>query len=259
VYAKGLREAYASGRPIEPIRDSIGSQDIDTAYRIQEINTRAWLDDGRRIVGRKIGLTSKVVQQQLGVDQPDYGILYADMEHASGEEVSIAQVLQPKIEAEVALVVNRDLDDPRLSMSALAAAVDCVLPALEIVGSRIADWNIGIVDTVADNASSGAFVLGLERRSLTGLDLELCGMVMTRNDAAASVGVGAACLGHPLNAALWLARKMAAAGRPLAPGDIVLTGALGPMSPVAQGDRFRARIAGLGTVEVTFSNEVTNG
>jgi 2-keto-4-pentenoate hydratase len=158
------------------------------------------------------------VQQQLGVDQPDYGILFADMEITSGEEVSITQVLQPKVEAEVALIVDRELNDPRLPMSALAAAVDCVLPALEIVGSRIKEWDIGIVDTVADNASAGAFVLGFERRLLRDLDLEMCGMVMTRNDAIGSVGVGAACLGHPLKAALWLARKMAAAGRPLVAG-----------------------------------------
>lgn len=251
--AARIRGAYESGRPIAPIRDEIPAGDVATAYAIQEANTAYWKKAGRRIVGRKIGLTAKAVQKQLGVDQPDYGMLYADMMMMDGEEVAAGRVLQPKVEAEVALVLERALTAPDLTMPELIGAVAYALPAIEIVGSRIADWNIRITDTIADNASSGLFVLGNEPRRLEGLDLRLAGMVMERRGDQISLGAGIACLGNPLNAALWLARTMAANGAPLQAGDVLMTGALGPMAAVAPGDVVDVRIGGLGSVRAVFA------
>jgi 2-keto-4-pentenoate hydratase len=194
------------------------------------------------------------VQKQLGVDQPDYGMLYADMAMYDGEELSMSKVMQPKVEAEVALVLERDLDRPGIGSAELISAVAYALPAIEIVGSRIEKWNIKIQDTIADNASSGMFVLGNEPKKLDGLDLRLCGMVMEKRGDQVSVGAGAACLGHPLNAALWLARTMVEVGAPLKAGDIIMSGALGPMVAVAAGDVVDVRISGLGSVRAAFGN-----
>ena len=249
--AEQLRRAYAEG-PIAPVRASLASPTADLAYEIQEINTCHWSAAGRRIVGRKIGLTSHAVQQQLGVDQPDFGILFADMEAPNGGEVVAARLLQPRAEAEVACVLGRDLTAADPTTSEVLRAIDCVLPAIEIVDSRIQDWKISLVDTIADNASSAMYVLGTEPRNPADVDLRLCGMVLTKNDAIVATGAGAACLGHPLHAVRWLATTMVAKGRPLRAGDVVLSGALGPMTAVAAGDRVRAEIAGLGTVSVRF-------
>ena len=195
--AERLRAAYGSG-PIEPLRDGLEPTDMAGAYAVQAINTRFWQDAGRKVVGRKVGLTSKVVQQQLGVDRPDFGVLFGDMVVEDGGDLPSARMLQPRAEAEVALVMQRDLDDPRATPTTVANAVAFVLPAIEVVDSRIANWKITFADTVADNASSGAFVLGNEPRLLAGLDLKTCGMVLEVNGAVSSVGAGAACLGHPL-------------------------------------------------------------
>jgi 2-keto-4-pentenoate hydratase len=251
--AERLRAAYASGA-IAPLRDGLDPQDAAGAYAVQAINTRHWQAAGRRIVGRKVGLTARAVQAQLGVDQPDFGVLFADMAVANGGRLDPARGLQPKAEAEVAIVLACDLDDPGATPAAVAAATDHAVAAIEIVDSRIADWMISFADTVADNGSSAFFVLGDERMPLAGLDLYTCGMALEINGAVASVGAGAACLGHPLNAAAWLARRLAAAGDPLRAGDVVLTGALGPMVALAPGDHVRAVIGGLGTCSVTYGD-----
>jgi 2-keto-4-pentenoate hydratase len=252
--AERLRQAYDSRTAIPPLRDELTPGDVASAYAVQKINTEHWLRQGRRLVGRKIGLTSVAVQKQLGVDQPDYGMLYADMAMYDGEELSMSKVMQPKVEAEVALVLERDLDRPGIGSAELISAVAYALPAIEIVGSRIEKWNIKIQDTIADNASSGMFVLGNEPKKLDGLDLRLCGMVMEKRGDQVSVGAGAACLGHPLNAALWLARTMVEVGAPLKAGDIIMSGALGPMVAVAAGDVVDVRISGLGSVRAAFGN-----
>ncbi len=254
--AARLRAAEADKVPCAPIRDLIGPGDLVGAYAVQEANVRLAEAQGRRVVGRKIGLTSRAVQMQLGVEQPDYGVLFADMAIADGEQVALGRVLQPKVEAEVAFVLERDLPHADTIISDVIAAVAYALPAIEIVGSRIAGWDIGIVDTIADNASSGAFVLGTVPVRLDRVDLRLCGMAMFRGGEPVSVGAGAACLGHPLNAATWLARTMAAAGRPLKAGDILLSGALGPMVGVRPGDVVQARIEGLGAVTAAFAADV---
>jgi 2-keto-4-pentenoate hydratase len=250
--AERLRKAEESGVPTAPIREQLAAGDIASAYAIQKANTQYWLRKGRRLVGRKIGLTSKSVQKQLGVDQPDYGMLYADMVMCDGEEVALSRVMQPKVEAEVALVLEKDLKHKDVSISELIAAVAYAVPAIEIVASRIENWNIKIQDTIADNASSGLIVLGNDPKKLEGLDLRLCGMVMERRGEQVSLGAGVACLGNPLNAALWLARTMAQAGAPLKAGDVIMTGALGPMVGVAPGDVIEVRIAGLGSVRTAF-------
>jgi 2-keto-4-pentenoate hydratase len=253
--ADQLWNAAACGEAIAPLRDGFPGMTADDAYAVQDFNTERRLKGGMRLVGRKIGLTARTVQRQLGVDQPDFGMLFADMAFADGQPVPWSRLMQPKVEAEVALVIERDLPDSGITVAELIRSIAFALPAIEIVGSRIADWNIRFVDTVADNASSGAFVLGNTPVSLAGLDLRLAGMVMERSGEQVSLGAGAACLGHPLNAALWLANKMAGLGRGLKAGDVVLTGALGPMVAVRPGDVFEARIEGLGSVRAVFEEQ----
>ena len=204
---------------------------------------------------RKIGLTSLAVQKQLGVDQPDYGMLFADMAVPDGWDVAHGRLIQPKVEAEIAFVLGRDLDSEHLTIADILRAVEFALPAIEIVDSRIADWKIGILDTIADNASSGLYVLGGSPRKLDGLDLRMAGMVMEHAGEPVSVGIGAACLGDPLSATLWLARTMAKVGRPLKAGDTVLSGALGPMVTVKWGGVYEARVNGLGSVRAAFAKE----
>lgn len=250
--ARALRDA-ASGTFIAPLRETYPHMTGADAYAIQAINTQHQLAAGRRIVGRKIGLTSLAVQKQLGVDQPDFGALFDDMGYGDGEPIPAGRLQQPKIEAEIAFVLGRDLaGNP--GHSEVLAALDYAVPALEIVGSRIAGWNIRFVDTVADNASSGLYVLGGTPRSVRNLDLRLAGMAMFRRGEPVSTGAGAACLGHPLNAVVWLARTMGRLGSPLRAGDLVLSGALGPMVPVAPGDVFESHIHGLGSVRAVFDH-----
>ncbi len=252
--AEQIRGAY-EGSALPPIGTAFPGATIEHAYAVQAANTAHWLAEGRRIVGAKIGLTAKSVQKQLGVDQPDFGTLFADMAVPDGDIVPAGRLLQPKVEAEIAFVLDRPIDTDRLTTAELIDAVGYALPAIEIVDSRIADWKIGIVDTVADNASSGLFVLGTTPVLLGDLDLRLCGMVLEVEGEPVSFGAGAACLGNPLHALGWLARTMAARGRPLDEGDIVLSGALGPMVPVKPGDCVEARIEGLGSVRVGFGRD----
>ena len=253
VIAGRLRRAELSATAIAPVRDEIGAADVLAAYRVQEESTLAGLREGRRLVGRKIGLTAKSVQRQLGVDQPDYGMLFADLEVADGEEIAAGVLVSPRVEAEMAFVLGRDLTGASPTIADVMRAIDAVLPAIEIVDSRIAGWDIRIADTIADNASSGRFVLGGPWRGLAGLDLRMSGMVMERLGEPVSTGAGAACLGNPLIAVQWLASKMAEVGRPLVAGDIVMSGALGAMVPARSGDYFEARINGLGSVRVAFA------
>lgn len=257
--AAALANAARSGSPIAPLRQTYEELGTESAYAIQRVNIDRRLAEGRRLVGCKIGLTSLAVQQQLGVDQPDFGMLFDDMGYGDSEPIPANVLMQPKIEAEVAFVMGRDLAVPNPGLLDVVSAIDYALPALEIVGSRIRNWDIRIGDTIADNASSCAYALGSTPRKLAEFDLRLCGMVLERRGEPVAVGAGAACLGNPLNAVVWLARTMASHGTPLKAGDLVLSGALGPMVPVVPGDVFEARISGLGSVRAVFEHETKEG
>ncbi|MBU6256820.1 MAG: fumarylacetoacetate hydrolase family protein [Burkholderiales bacterium] len=256
--ADRLWQAATSGKPIGPVRDEIALADLDgdllrPAYAVQQLITRRRLDAGARLVGRKIGLTSLAVQRQLGVDSPDFGALFDDMAVGDGQEIAWSRLMQPKAEAEIALVLGRDLRHEKHNVADLIVATAYALPAIEVVGSRIANWDIRLADTVADNASSGLFVLGTRPVTLDRFDLADCGMAMERRGEPVSVGGGAACLGNPLNAAVWLADMLVRMGTPLLAGDVLMTGALGPMVAVQPGDVFTARIEGLGAVRAVFA------
>ena len=247
--ARQLREAAESGVACGPVRDVVGTEtDIDVGYAIQEFNTQIEIGSGRRVVGRKIGITSKAVMEQVGVDQPDFGTLFADMEYGDGVPIEAGRLLQPRAEAEVALVLENDLDHGVHSFADIISATAYVLPSIEIVDSRIADWNIRIVDTVADNASCGVYVLGGRPMLLRDVDLRTIPMRMEIDGEEASTGEGAACLGHPLHAARWLADTMSERGTPLRAGDVVMTGALGPMRPLEAGQSVVCDFGPLGTV-----------
>ncbi|AWL13189.1 2-oxopent-4-enoate hydratase [Saliniradius amylolyticus] len=253
--AEALRYSQQQRQACEPVRELLAGGGIDAAYRVQQINTDYAQQQGCRLVGRKIGLTSKVVQTQLGVDQPDFGALFADMAVCEGEEIAMSRLMQPKIEGEVALVLESDLAMDNPTIADVISASAYVLPALEIVDSRVANWDIRIEDTVADNASSGLFVLGGTPKLLNQVDLKACGMSLFRRGEPVSTGAGQACLGHPLSAAVWLAKTMSRLEQPLRTGDIILTGALGPMVPVQAGDVFDCEISGLGSVRASFAKE----
>ena len=252
--ARALRDAY-SGSVVAPLRDWLDPVDVTGAYAVQEINTRFWETQGRKIVGRKAGLTASAVQKQLGVDQPDFGVLFDDMRIADGGLLDPTRCIQPKAEAEIAFVLGADLPSPESTPAEVAAAVATVHAAIEIVDSRISDWKITFADTVADNGSSAFFVLANEAVPLAGTDIYTAGMVMEVNGEIASLGVGAAALGHPLNAAAWLARTLAGRGEPLKAGDILLAGALGPMVALNPGDHVVARVGGIGACSFTYSKE----
>ncbi|MFX0577754.1 2-keto-4-pentenoate hydratase [Nocardia nepalensis] len=255
--AARLIRAAANRQPCAPVRDLIGSTDVSAAYAVQERLTAARLDAGATMVGRKIGLTSPAVQAQLGVDRPDFGVLFADMQCSQEQVVAMDRLLQPKIEAEVAFVLDRDLDDGPLDIDSVGRAVAYAAPALEIVDSRIAEWDITYGDTVADNASSGLFVIGSARRGLNEFRPVDVTMSMRINGREVSTGTGSACLGDPLEALRWLARTAREFGDPLRAGQIILSGALGPMAPVVAGDHVTAEIGGLGLVQARFAGAAT--
>ncbi|MCX5372516.1 2-keto-4-pentenoate hydratase [Streptomyces sp. NBC_00103] len=254
-----LAEATRTGTPCPPVRSILPEQDVHAAYAVQRLHVERGLAAGRRLVGRKIGLTSPAVQRQLGVDQPDFGALFADMAVPEGQPIAPGRLMQPKVEAEVALVLGADVPHADPTVADLLRATDFALPALEIVDSRVADWDITIVDTVADNASCGLFVLGSTPVPLDRVALRAVTMTLTKNGETVSEGTGADCLGSPLTAALWLASTLADLGDPLKAGDIVLTGALGPMAVATEGDEFTAHIEGLGTVSAAFASPAAQG
>ena len=250
--ADRLIAAAAAPRQCDPVRDILGDNDIPSAYAVQRLLTEDSLARGRRIVGHKIGLTSPAVQSQLGVDQPDSGVLFADMRMANGATVASEKLLQPKVEAEVAFILVEDLDGD-LSEPRIRAAAGIAVPAIEIVDSRVRDWSISIVDTIADNGSSALFVLGSGAAAASDLDFVSRTMRLTQDGVVVSTGRGSDCLGSPLNALRWLARTAQENGSPLRAGHIVLSGALGPMVPVRPGSTYEAEIDGIGSVEVSFA------
>ncbi|MFG1923361.1 2-keto-4-pentenoate hydratase [Cryptosporangium sp. NPDC048952] len=251
--AERLLTAERERRPGSPVRDLLGDSDIAAAYAVQQRVIAAKLAAGARQIGRKIGLTSEAVQKQVGVDRPDFGLLLDDMLYRHGDAIPISRLLQPRAEAEIAFVLAEDIEDPDVTPESLTRAVAYASPAIEVVDSRVRDWDIVITDTVADNASSGVFVLGSAQLSLEEFVPRTVTMRMLNNGVEVSAGDGTACLGDPLAAVAWLARTAIEFGAPLRAGEIVLSGALGPLAPVAAGDELSVLLRPLGTVSVTFT------
>jgi 2-keto-4-pentenoate hydratase len=248
--AATLREAYATRAPIAPLTDSHDGLSLDDAYTIQLIQIRQRVVAGATVIGFKVGLTSEAMRRQLGVHEPDFGHLLSDMAHDGS--VPIRRYLQPRAEPEVALVLGKPLQDKGLTADDIAAATAYAVPAIEVIDSRIADWRIGLVDTVADNASSGGFVLGRFPLLLDGLDPATVRCVFEHNGSTVATGVGAAVLGSPLNAAAWLANELTGRGVQLATGHILLTGSVTAAVPVGPGDTVTATFDHLGAVTARF-------
>ena len=252
--ADALWAAWSNGEPTSPVRELMdGVVDLPLAYAIQEINCKRSLHAGRKLVGRKIGLTSLTMQKKLGVDEPNYGMLFADMGRSEKQAISFSTVVQPKIEAEIAFVMGRSVLNPAITEIEFAKCVDHACASFEIVDSRTKGWDNTLFDTISDNVSASMFVLGNQEYPLDELDLVRCKMVMTCNGIQVSEGLGSNCYGSPLLAGAWLARRMVKAGRPLEEGDVILTGALGPIVAIEPSTCFIATIEGLGSVTVSFS------
>lgn len=252
-----LAQAQETRVPCAPVRDLIGTDDLAAAYAVQQGLVQGRLAGGAQVVGRKIGATSEAVQTQLGVDQPDFGYLLDVMDVSAAAlpgngPISMRTLLQPRVEGEVAFRLARDIDDDDITLEVVRDAVEVALPALEIVDSRIVDWAIGFTDTVADNASSGLFVVGTDGRTLDELEPREVTMSLTINGEERSAGTGAACLGDPLEALRWLAVQAQRFDDPLRAGALILSGALGPFVPFAPGDRVVATISGFAPLSVTF-------
>lgn len=251
--ADALWQAETSRNPIEPLTDQHDDLVIEDAYAIQAINVQRRIDNGASVVGRKVGLTSKPMQQLLGVNEPDYGVLLDDMYVEEGDQVDLDRLIQPRIEAELAFILDRDLQGPGVTTAKALAAIGGALPALEIVDSRVVDWRIKLIDTVSDNASCGLLTVGGRITKITDLDVRLVGTALYRNGEVIDTGAGAAALGNPVRCVAWLANKFATFGASLSAGDVILPGAVHKMVPVKSGDTFRADFAHVGAVTVTFS------
>jgi 2-keto-4-pentenoate hydratase len=249
VAAARLARAWTDRAPCAPIRDLIGAANMDGAYAVQRFGRARRVAAGAEMVGWKIGLTSEAVQRQLGVDQPDFGVLFADMAVPDGATIGAGRLLQPRIEAEIAFILADDLDGPT-DIDTVRAGLAWAIPALEIVDSRIAGWDITIVDTVADNASCGLFVSGGTRTPTGRIDPPAVAMRLVKDQTTVSTGSGTACLGDPIAAVAWLATAAAAYGEPLRAGQMILSGALGPMVDLEPGT-YRADLTDLGSVSVT--------
>lgn len=251
-WAIHLAEAEKTRFGVAPLTELNPEISIDEAYQVQLHTIEGRVANGEKIVGKKIGLTSLAMQQMLGVDQPDYGHLLDGMMIDNGGEIAANQVLQPKVEGEIAFVLKKDLQGPNVTVLDVLAATDYVVPALEIVDSRVKDWKIKLEDTVADNASSGLFVLGDKKLPIDGLDLAQLGMVFYKNGKMMNTGVGAAALGHPATCVAWLANKLSGYEITLKAGEVILSGALSAAIVGEPGDHFQARFAHLGEVNVRF-------
>jgi 2-oxopent-4-enoate/cis-2-oxohex-4-enoate hydratase len=246
-----LYESFVSRVAIDPLTDREPGMTVEEAYRIQERLIERRLAAGDRIVGKKIGLTSRVVQRALGVSEPDFGQLLAGM--AVSDTVEAAGLLQPRAEGEVAFLLAEDLRGPGITNPDVIRASRAVMPCFEIVDSRIRDWKIKLQDTIADNGSSAKFVLGDRAVDVRDVDLSTCGMVLEKNGVIESTGAGAAALGSPINCVTWLGNALGRLGIPLRAGEIILSGSLGAMLPAAAGDVFTLSIGGIGNAIVRFT------
>ena len=251
-YGDELYRALMGATAVAPLSERAAGLTIEDAYRIQQQLLLRRTEAGQRVVGKKIGVTSNAVMQMLGVNQPDFGYLLDDMVYPDGAAIAAATLIAPKAEGEIAFVLKKDLMGPGVSAADVLAATEGVMACFEIVDSRIRDWNIKITDTVADNASCGALVLGDRMVDPRALDLRTCGMVLEKNGEVVVTGAGAATMGSPVNAVVWLANTLGRLGIPLKAGEVILSGALGAMVPVKAGDNLRVAIAGIGGCAVRF-------
>jgi len=247
-----LHQALRNCEALAPLTDTYPDMTLEQAYQVQLSMIQRRLDDGQRIIGKKIGVTSKVVMDMLGVDQPDFGHLLSDMLYADGAAIAIDGLIAPKAEGEIAFVLKEDLRGPGITVADVLRATAYVMPCFEIVDSRIRDWKIRIQDTVADNASAGAFVLGGQGVAPRDVDLACVGMTLEKNGEVVATGAGAAALGHPANAVAWLANKLGQLGIGLNKGEVILSGSLAAMVPVKAGDQLRINLGGIGSASVRF-------
>ncbi|WP_308259503.1 2-keto-4-pentenoate hydratase [Pseudonocardia sp. H11422] len=252
--ADELWEADRTAVAVVPLTERHPALELADAYAVQTVNIDRRVAAGERVIGRKVGLTSRPMQEMLGVDEPDFGVLTDRMIVEDGDLIDLTRLVAPRVEAELAFVMERDLAGPGVTTGGALAAIAGALPAVEIVDSRVAEWKIKLVDTVADNASSGRLVLGGRMRPVDELDLRLLGVVVSRHGQLIDTGAGAAALGNPARCVAWLANKLGSFGAGLKAGDVVLPGAVHRMVPVQPGDVFRAEFAHLGAVTVRFSN-----
>jgi len=249
-----LYGALRERRMVEPLTDRESAITIEDAYYISLRLMERRQADGETIIGKKIGVTSKAVQNMLNVHQPDFGYLTDRMVYGNGDEVPIgAELIQPRAEGEIAFILKRDLTGPGVTNADVLRATEAVMPCFEIVDSRIRDWKIRIQDTVADNASCGLFVLGDRAVDPRRVDLATCGMVVEKNGELLSTGAGAAALGSPVNCVSWLANTLGRFGIALKAGEVILSGSLVPLEPVSPGDHMRVAIGGIGTASVRFT------
>jgi 2-oxopent-4-enoate/cis-2-oxohex-4-enoate hydratase len=251
-YGDELHQSLLSRTPVEPLTNRESGITIEDAYQIQLRMIARRIEAGETVIGKKIGVTSKVVMDMLGVNQPDFGHLLSGMVFNEGEPVDTSKLIAPKAEAEVAFILKKDLTGPGVSAADVLRATDCVMPCFEIVDSRIKDWKIKIQDTVADNASCGVLTLGGTRRSPHDLDLALAGMVLEKNGEIISTSTGASVQGSPVNAVAWLANTLGRLGITLKAGDIILSGSQSPLVPVKAGDSLYCSVGGLGSTSVRF-------
>lgn len=254
-FAGKLAEAEATRKGMTPLTSIEASLSTKDAYKIQLENISKKLRRGQRVVGKKIGLTSLAMQQLLGVDEPDYGHLLDSMVIENGGSISMERVLQPKVEGEIAFILKEELKGPNVTALNVLQATKYVVPALEIVDSRVQDWKIKLPDTIADNASSGLYVLGGKPTKIEDVDLAQIGMVLSKNGEIINTGVGAAALGNPANCVAWLANKLAEFDITLGAGEVILSGALSAAVNAEAGDVFTARFAHIGQVSVRFDSK----
>ena len=250
--AKRLHEAEKTRKQVRQISLDHPEITIEDAYAIQQRMLARRLAAGEKVVGKKIGVTSQAVMDMLGVFQPDFGWLTDAMVYNEGEAIPASTLIQPKAEGEIAFVLKKTLKGPGVTAADVLAATEGVMACFEIVDSRIQDWKIKIQDTVADNASCGVFVLGDRLVDPRDVDLATVGMVLEKNGDIAATGAGAAALGHPANAVAWLANTLGQHGIALEAGEVVLSGSLGIMVPVAAGDNLRVTMGGIGGCSVRF-------
>jgi 2-oxopent-4-enoate/cis-2-oxohex-4-enoate hydratase len=252
-HGDALYDALVNRTTLPPFRDRVEGLTIEDSYHIAERMVARRVQAGETIAGKKIGVTSKAVQDAIGVFEPDFGQLTSGMAYGDGAVIAMDTLIQPRAEAEIAFVLKSDLKGPGVTAADVLRATDHVCACFEIVDSRIDNWDIKILDTVADNASCGVYVLGNTQTDPRNVDLALAGMVVEKNGELAATGVGAAVQGSPLNSVAWLANTLGRLGMPFLAGEVILSGSLGPLIPIVAGDRLDVKIGSIGACSISFS------